>query len=112
MTKIKLWKVVNRCKPPEKRRTGVTIEGKRYRVLYMKTDDMLSACDLCHFVNDSTVAEDLFCPMGAYRDVDDGGRIHEQRICIMVDEGLPEETTFLVRATKQGWAEYIARKLA
>ena len=105
--KVKLWRYA-KVKPPERRRKFYTHEGKRYRIVYVK-QEQTDPCDMCHFINDSSMAnEELYCPVVH---VKDDGEINEQRACIVLDEGTPTETSLFVRATKKGWAEYLARLL-
>ena len=107
--KVKIWRMA-KVKPPERRRKFYTRDGKRYRIVYVKQDQH-DPCDLCHFENDSSIADEesgRYCP---YVHVKDDGEINEQRACIVLDEGTPTETSLFIRATKKGWAEYLARLL-
>ena len=105
--KVKVYRYA-KVKPPERRRKFFTTGGKRYRIVYVKHEEQ-DPCDLCHFINDSSMAnEELYCPTVHVKE-EDG--IHEQRACIVMDEGTPTETTLFIRATKKGWAEYLARLL-
>lgn len=82
----------------------LNIEGKYYRVAMAKHNTREDPCELCHFTNDSARQ----CPrMGPSKVVGDRSPLY----CSHYDDFGAAGSAYLIRDTKQGHAEWVARKM-